>query len=186
MKNRALGVVTAVVLLVGIVFVTSRGGFLETGGKILTSDPSYMFDVENPRALAGFADNVFLGKVLDKQGTVYRKGHRTMPWTLYEVVVTDNIKGNLVGKISILQQGGYSPEDKNTYLIHGDQLLGPGAEYLFVTRADKSSNTHVIVPVYGDIRVRDKDDRQALLEGFTAAVRQQIPFREPSQVSRDK
>lgn len=178
-KKVAIGLAAVALLLTGAILAAGSGRFLLPGGKILTTDPSYTFDVEDPRVLVGWADNVFLGKVADKLGTVYRKGHRTMPWTLYEVTVTDSIKGSLPDKVSVLQEGGYSPEDRNIYLMQGDQLLGPGAEYLFITRFDKASNLHVLVPVYGDIRVRNSSDRELLLEGFTNAVEQQIPFKEP-------
>ncbi|HWM91945.1 MAG TPA: hypothetical protein VN493_14360 [Thermoanaerobaculia bacterium] len=180
--KKTLVVLSVALVIAGITFVASHSNGPARSEEVLTMNVSYAADVENPRVLAGFADNIFLGKVMVKQNTVYRKGHRDMPWTPYEVRVTKNIKGELGGAVSVLQEGGYSPEDGRTYLVNRDQLLKPGAEYLFVTRADGASNMHVLVPVYGDIRVKDTRDRRALLEGFTAAVGRQIPFQEPKQI----
>ncbi len=183
-KSLMVFLVAAALIAAGFVLVESRDRNLPLRQKVVSMEVSYAVNVEDPRALAGFADNIFFGKVATTHGTVYRKGHRTMPWTHYEVSVTGNIKGGLEGKVSVLQEGGYSPEDQRTYLIQKDALLTEGAEYLFATRQDETSNVHVIVPVYGDIRVRDSRDRGALLKGFTAAVNGQIPFKEPKLEQR--
>jgi hypothetical protein len=65
---------------------------------------SYAFDVTDTRRLVGWADNVFIGKVIRQDGT---KSRNDIPETQFKVELSDNVKGKLNGTVILNQQGGY-------------------------------------------------------------------------------
>ncbi|MEZ0072268.1 hypothetical protein [Planotetraspora sp. GP83] len=139
------------------------------------ADPRHAFDVGDDRVLAGWADNVFTGKVVAKAGQEAISTSSKFPITLWSVEVTSNIKGNLTGAITVVQQGGYL-EDANTLtLMEGDALLAPDHEYLFVSRGRQGR--HWVVPAYGDIPFMDGsvEGNASLRDRWQTAVKNQLP-----------
>ena len=57
---------------------------------IKTMEASSVIDIYNPRAVVGFSDNVFVGKVIKQVGTKSLNGY---PETQFEVEALDTIKG---------------------------------------------------------------------------------------------
>ncbi|HET7627389.1 MAG TPA: hypothetical protein VFK44_03275 [Bacillales bacterium] len=144
--------------------------------EIRTMTQSNAFDVSNTRKLVGWSDNVFIGKVFEKVGT---KSPLSYPETQFKVKVLKNIKGSFNGTIKVNQQGGY--EGNKLYLIQGDQLLKEGQTYLFVTKHSERFNWNTLVPVYGDIPINSKEEKAKLIENYTKAYKNEIPFKRGSQ-----
>ncbi|MGM0885238.1 MAG: hypothetical protein ACQEXQ_29870 [Bacillota bacterium] len=138
---------------------------------IRTIEHSNAFDVSNTRRLVGWADNVFIGKVIGQDGTKSIDG---FPETQFKVEVSDNIKSEFNGTVIVNQQGGYKGNE--LILIENDQLLKEGQSYLFVTRHLKEENWNTLVPVYGDILITNEEAKKELIEKYTTAYKNEIPF----------
>jgi hypothetical protein len=132
---------------------------------------SYAFDITDHKQLVGWADNVFIGKVIETEGTSNEDG---MLETLFQVEVAENIKGQLQGRIIVNQQGGY--EGNKLLLVENDQLLMEGESYLLVSRHNNQHGWHTIVPVYGDILISDESHRDELINTFKSAYENEVPF----------
>jgi len=168
-------------------FVTALGLFAIVGAGVVgcspstqpqerTMEASFVTDVSDDRKLAGIAQNIFIGKVVSEAGT--KKLGRT-PETQFNVEVVENIKGNLSGTVVVNQQGGYeNKEKKNKVLVEGDDLLEPGKVYLFATRFHEGEKWHALVPVAGDVLIKDDVERTKIKERFLKAVKEEIPFKE--------
>lgn len=138
------------------------------------ADPA--FDASDERTLVGFADNVFVGRVAKKVGN--RGSWRSdlgMPYTLFSVAVSENVKGKLGGTVTVAQPGGYEPANGCVTLVNEDPILKPGQEVLFVTRYDERHRWHAIVePGLGDMRIEGRQQREALVRRFEEAVKKQV------------
>lgn len=138
---------------------------------IKTIENSSAFDLSDTPQLVGWADNVFIGKVLVQDGTKSLDG---IPETQFKVEVTDNIKSELEGTVIINQQGGY--KEHELILVENDQLLKEGQSYLFVTKYLEEENWHTLVPVYGDILINNVDVKENLIKKYKTAYENEIPF----------
>lgn len=138
---------------------------------IKTIENSSAFDLSDTPQLVGWADNVFIGKVLVQDGTKSLDG---IPETQFKVEVTDNIKGELDGPVIVNQQGGYKEDE--LILVEDDQLLKEGQSYLFVTKYLEEENWHTLVPVYGDILINNVDVKENLIKKYKTAYENEIPF----------
>ena len=137
-----------------------------------TVQTSHAFDVTDPQRLVGWADNVFVGKVVKMTGT---SNEREVLETQFKVKLEENIKGELEGEVIVNQQGGY--EGKNLILVENDQLLKEGESYLFITRMNEEQNWHTVVPVYGDIMMKSEAHKEELLNKYRQAYQEEIPFK---------
>lgn len=98
---------------------------------------SWAFDLEDDRLLVGFADNVFFGRVLSSTPAapfIPEGGslEESFPQTSYIVLPTGDIKGHLVGPVTVLQLGGIDT-DGTLMLLEDDSLMSVGATYLLIT-----------------------------------------------------
>ena len=137
----------------------------------------HAFDVTDDRKLVGFADNVFVGHVAERVGTV-GSTDSNLPGivsTRFSVEVLENVKGNLQGVVTVEQDGGYDPTQGCVMLMENDPLLKPGQEILFLTRYDERHRLHQITSSgYGDVRVRNRTHRDALVRRFEEATKDQV------------
>lgn len=138
----------------------------------------YVTDVADPRHLAGMTENIFVGRVVAFEGTHYPD---LIPESLFTVEVIDNVKGELKGQVTVNQQGGLWPIDSESkeavlHLVNEDALLVPGQSYLFATLPDAAGRWHTVVPVYGDIAIKDAAHQAALSATFRDAVANQVEF----------
>lgn len=164
--------------LIGTGFWLTQTNEHEGGTEVRYSEAFYSFDVTDDRELVGAAHNVFVGKVIAQTGTTIDPYLRTQ----FSVEVLENIKGNLTGTVTVSQKGGYENLEGKQYLIitKGDKLLEPDETYLFVTRVSDFGG-HLLIPVYGDLLIKDQTDRQAKMEKFERAFAQEIPLNETIQ-----
>lgn len=121
-----------------------------TTTKISVTDPIYAADFSNDQILVGASHNVFVGRVLEQEGT---KERGIGPETQFKVSIIQNIKGDLSGEIVVDQQGGYKDGvlyavgDKDDVLKaqkEGSYLLQPGSTYVFATRYNEKENWYTL------------------------------------------
>jgi len=180
-------VILAGLIGTGLLFMQTNG---YNSGEISYSSGDVAFNVTDDRELVGFADNVFIGKVIaqtgNKSNTAPAGKVGFSPQTQFSVEVLENIKGNLSGIIIVSQYGGYKEKNgiNRLVLMDGDELLEPGNPHLFATRFNDIDGWHtIVINNYGDLPVMDQTDHKNKVERFKKAFSQEIPFR-PSLVYR--
>lgn len=154
---------------------TPEGTVPQCSGPTI-ADPA--FDVSDKRLLVGFAENVFVGRVVEELGA---KAHASagagpsMPRTRFSVEVVENVKGRLDGTVTVEQDGAYLPERRCVALVNGDPLLEHGREYMLLTRrgGGQDGPHEVVAPGYGDVPVEEASDREALVRRFEKAAKNQ-------------
>lgn len=94
-----------------------------------------MIDTDDKRAVVGFMDHTFAGAVEKQLRTEQRpKGDpHPMPYTIYNIKVLKNIKGELstTESITVAKYGGLMKNKKVIQLSEGDALLEVGKVYIF-------------------------------------------------------
>lgn len=153
-KNRLkIIIITSVISLTIILGVVLANSF--SGNKLLKkfynglpveySLASYMYDTATPEKAIGISDYVFIAKVNEIARTEYKypveaeislnkKIKRTTPYTIYNISVIKNIKGELVTSkpIEFMQYGGLSEDGKSYSLIEEGSLLKTGEYYIIM------------------------------------------------------
>ena len=210
-KGRAVAILRSkallLVLMVGLAVASLTIYFVmtyvakspqEIDGGTAHAHAAFAFNVEDNRQLVGFADNVFVGRVMERVGSDSVKnvgpaveGAPPTPTTQFSVEVLQNIKGKLNDTVNVSQTGGqveYAatedfPEEgikkgqrvRQLVLLEEDPLLNPGEKILFVTRYDPAKDRHTIVgSLFGDSRIKDEQDRKEKVARFEEAEKNQI------------
>ncbi len=198
-KNMHLVVLTVGLVVAGVaVYLLAADRFWSgpgyDGDRAVQGPPSgphsaQAFDVSDKRKLVGFADNVFVGRVLGQVGDSSIPTSDPgpgVPRTQYSVRVLENIEGNLSGTVTVSQEGGYvtyvpdsGPKEgqrvRELVTFGEDPMLEPGQTYLFVTRYDERRDYHQITtPKLGDIPINSEQERGALVEAFEEAAANQL------------
>ncbi len=83
------------------------------------------FDATDLRALAGWADAIFVGTVLQESGT--KSLLSSVPETQFQVEVIKSLKGTASGTLTVSQVGGRG------CLVNTGDLVSVGTTYLFST-----------------------------------------------------
>lgn len=142
--------------------------------RVLHVDISHVADFNDTRRLAGFADNVFIGRVLEQTGTHSPDG--VLPETLFKVDVIRSLKGSLSGTVAVNQQGGFSADENALILIEEDGLLETGKVYLFATKTGGDGAWQTLVPEFGDLHMGNGAQQAELVQKFEKAVKEQIKY----------
>jgi hypothetical protein len=171
----------AVVGLGFVIYAVLAEGPTGTDGDVVNVEVDYAIEPTDERQLVGSATNVFVGRVIGKveaEGApLSGPGDRVMPRTQFSVVVLENIKGDLGGKVTVSQTGGYDKSVGREVRIEGDPLLKPGQELLFVTNYNREEGWYTIAAQpFGTVPIEDERQRTDLVERFEQAREEQIPF----------
>lgn len=161
---------TAVIALAALAAVGVLAVDAANPPQTYTIEASYAFDVSDPAQLAGFADQVFIGRVVDG-GTAVEVDEQV--FTDFRVRVDGApMKGQLPEQVTVRQIGGTSGED--TWTLQDQPLLVPGKSYLLVTGNEPGQQQLGLVsgPISAQ-RLGDDADRQAAIDDWTRAVRDQ-------------
>ena len=155
--------------------------------RVYPMESLHAFDVRDENKLVGFAENVFVGRVLEKTGSEAfvgpvqedadsREGPPTViPRTQFSVEVLDNIKGQLENTVTVSQTGGAIPGKDGIALLNEDPLLRSGQTVLFTTRFDEKEGRHQITTSnYGDVRIGGAEERARVVERFETARKNQV------------
>lgn len=156
---------------------------VETGGM----EASHSFNAADKRQLVAFADNVFVGRVIKRTGSVTSptsSPDTRVPETQSGVEVMKSIKGELEGTVTVSQFGG--PVDvvveragrrvteREVDLFQSDPLLKPGEVVVLATRRNPSRDWHTIVAQpFANRRARNRAERDRLVREFTQARKAQ-------------
>ena len=132
--------------------------------------PAYAFDPEDDRALAAYATDIFVGRVVAQTGAVgaptSAPGHE-VPQTQFAVDVIRGIKGRAAGTVTVNQVGGLDKHAKRLTLVEGDALLQPGTTELFVTFYVPESGWYQVVAArHGHLRAHHPAHGEALAARF--------------------
>jgi hypothetical protein len=146
----------------------------------IVTDPA--FDVSDERHLVGYADNVFVGRVVRKLENVPpAENVPPLPTTLFAVEVQENIKGSLSGTVTVVQGGGCNPARDQVVLINNDPPLRPGEVAVFSTSKDSPTGPHSMIgDRFSHVPVETETQEARMVATFEAATREQVPF-EPSR-----
>ena len=141
---------------------------------------SYAYDNSTPEKAIGGVDYVFVGKVNKIIRTEYKFPTQSvidgeiktvyMPYTIYNVTVTDNIKGELITNTNIeLSQMGGLKEDEQSYLfLKGMGLLSNENYYIFLAYTQEDGtllidNANSIVSL-GELNNTEKNEIKQVIE----------------------
>ena len=169
----------------------------------------YTIDVHSYEALAGNADYVMIGKVVDELGVDYKwpvmkenedgtQTELTKPYTKYSVEVIENLKGELSQEepIIISKDGGITKDGKFCDLYESDTLPVEGNEYVFYVYAQEDGRNLVSGPnssiplsdnhkELSTISEEARLDRESILEKVRNGVANQIETDREKRTSKD-
>ena len=165
--------------LISTGFLVTQINVHESGSKINYVYADLTINATDDRELVGFADNVFIGKVIAQTGNETDD----FPQTQFSVKVLENIKGNLDGTVTVNQFGGYEYANGEKYLslMEGDTLLNPGKKYLFATKGS-AKGWLTLAAGYGKIPIKDEADHKKTKERFNEALEEEIPYNPSSSL----
>ncbi|MFE3542810.1 hypothetical protein ACFXK0_07565 [Nocardia sp. NPDC059177] len=180
-------VVAAAIVLAGAAGCTHNPDLHDPAPTFTHVDTAPAFDTSEPRALAGWADAIFAGTVLERSGSASRTA---LPETQFRVEVIATLKGDLGHVVTVNQEGGNVPGTNEIVVVDGDPLIAAGTSYLFATRYSPEMDWYTIASGVGDIELT-ADEMRAVRAGARApgapepeqikkmrdAIAGQIPFR---------
>jgi hypothetical protein len=145
-----------------------------TGGEAVSDagigHPMYDLDPRDDRALAGYATDIFIGRVLDQSGAVGAPTSapgQELPQSQFAVEVLHVVKGQTGGVVTVNQVGGLDTQAAEIMLLEGDALLRPGASELFLVVFVPERGWYQIVAAgYGHRPADDPAQREALVDRF--------------------
>jgi hypothetical protein len=143
---------------------------LNATADLETGDPIFEIDPRDDRALAAYATDIFIGKVLRQTGAVGAPTSapgQEIPQSQFAVDVLHAIKGKAEGVVTINQVGGLDRDAGQIMLLAGDTLLRPGASEVFLLVFVPERKWYQIVAGgHGHLPVGDEARRAALIERF--------------------
>lgn len=161
--------------------------------QVRSASGGWVTDFNEPRKLVGYADAVFVGRVIEQVNE--DESHTPFPQTQFRVEVVDSIKSvkkldsksiesdktkpaKLPDVVMVDQYGAHIRDNtgKRTLLLMDEQpLLIPGQTYLLVTSFDAEQNWYHVLPE-GAVSIDSADKRKAILEKFKKAKNEEIFF----------
>lgn len=196
-------------ICMGIVLSLAGCGNKEKEIEISEVMGCYTIDVYSYEELAGNADYVMIGKVVDELGVDYKwpvmkenedgtQTELTKPYTKYSVEVIENLKGELSQEepITITKKGGITKDGKFCDLYESDVLPVNGNEYVFYIYAQEDGRNLVSGPnssiplsdnhkELSTISEEDMLDRESILEKVRNGVANQIDTGSEKGISKD-
>jgi hypothetical protein len=151
--------------------------------------PVYSFNPKDDQALAAFATDIFLGRVIAQTGTVGAPTSapgQELPMTQFSVAVLRVVKGRTSGTVTANQVGGLDhnvlvtradgrrTKETRLFLLDGDALLVPGEVALFVSvHVPQSGWYQVVAGSESHPGAVNRAAQDALVERFARAARGQ-------------
>ena len=168
--KKVLYIFVGISLFAGLISLKYFTSIFDRKETAIVKEESYKFqkDFSDKKKLSEAVDNIFIGEVMKESGREPITAHHD---TQFEIRITQNIKGALLGDITVNQQGGYFKEKGKLYLFHykGDPMLIQGHMYLFaVSRGEKG--TFEMIPKYGHIGLKTEKKKYQLIDEFKSAT----------------
>lgn len=132
-------------------FVKKQYGNIDE--QTVTTNILRLYNTSDPEITVNISDYVFIGKVNKILRTEYRNPvkveldfYKTItqktPYTIYEINVIENIKGNLImdNPIEVVQYGGINESGKSYTVAKDAPLLNEDEYYLFMISVSSDTN----------------------------------------------
>jgi hypothetical protein len=169
MKKMAI-LIGLVLLGIGIFPIKYFTTLLDSKDSAIIVNKHYPFtdDYQDKQKLTEAVDNIFIGEVIREVGNEQYSGN---PNTQFLVRITQNIKGALLGDITVNQEGGYFKEKGELYLLTYEKspLLKKGEMYLFAVTATKKGYFEMM-PKYGSMLLDNEDEKMKQIKEFRKIV----------------
>ncbi|MEH7504201.1 hypothetical protein V7152_19675 [Neobacillus drentensis] len=158
MKKWAI-IIVLVLVGGGIFSIKYYTQLLDSKDSAIIVNKNYPFkdDYQDKRKLTDAVDNIFIGEVIREVGNEEYTGN---PNTQFLVRITQNIKGALLGDITVNQEGGYYKEKGKLYLLSYEKspMLKKDQMYLFFLTATKKGYFEMM-PKYGSILLDNENEK---------------------------
>ena len=142
--------------------------------------PIYALDPRDERALAAYATDIFIGRVLGQTGSIGAPTSapgQELPQSQFAVDVLHVLKGQARGVVTLNQVGGLDQQAGQIMLLEGDALLRPGASELFLVASVPERGWYQIVAAgHGHLPADDPAQRETLIDRFSQAGDERIDF----------
>lgn len=175
MMTKASAVAITFALTVGVVAACDGGSSTnksesDDSSKSTSVDPDlptvnvhgvFNYNLGDKQAVAGRAQVVFLGEVVEQTGSEPRTH---LPQSQFLVRVLESLKGDRSGVITINQQGGHRPSGQ-LVLVEKDPLLVPGGVYILAAKYSQKNKWYTVIPRGGTIRVDQNVETAAKRSG---------------------
>lgn len=157
MKFRALAGIAGLVLGLSISFV------LVAESRTVPIETSWSFDLSDPAQMMSYAHFVVVGVVISD-------GDPSEDETIYEVRVTDRIKGHTPETLSVAQLGVH--EDGITFEAEDQPLMSNGTEYVLFLTVPAERESDVLTVMAGPLSAQPVSDEIVdRLRGATDSAR---------------
>lgn len=142
-KIYVLAILAFVVSLSGIIIYSKTNKEL----PVYSSSAMWMYDTSTPEKAIGISDYAFVAKINKVSKTIYKnpinieitadgKETKTVydPYTIYEITVIDNIKGEIITNksVELMQYGGLNKDGNSYTFLENTKLLTPGNYYILL------------------------------------------------------
>ena len=148
----------------------ARDAVVETG----VGHPIYELDTRDDLAMAAYATDIFIGRVLGQTGDLGAPTSapgQELPQSQFAVEVLHTVKGEAEGVVTINQIGGLDAQARRIMLLDGDTLLRAGRSELFlVVYVPEMEWYQIVAAGYGHLPADDVAERKALIDRFNRAV----------------
>jgi len=101
-----------------------------------------------------------------------------MPVSIFEVEVMENIKGEVAGVVTVMQDGGYNIQGE-LVLVDGVPLLTEGADYVLATHDGTLGVYHLVAPRFDHDEVTASSEGVDIIQEWRDAYVDMIPFVAP-------
>lgn len=164
--NKKFWIIIVICLGIALFFTKYFTTLLDSKDSAIVVNKKYTYneDYRDKRKLSESVDNIFVGEVVMEKG---HKKHNGESNTQYSVRITQNIKGALLGDITVNQLGGYYKKNGKLHLLtyEKDHLLKEGQMYLFAITKSKN-DYYDMLPKYGSTPLNNENEKYKLIDEF--------------------
>lgn len=143
MKLRLIAGITGLVLGLSVSLV------LVAESRIVPIQTSWSFDLSDPAQMMGYAHFVVVGEVTGD-------GEPNEDEMIYEVLVTDRLKGETPGVLKVAQIG--LRQDGLTFEVDDQPLMSKGTEYILFLTAPADTESDVLTVMAGPLSAQPASD----------------------------
>lgn len=161
--NKKIILLIICIIILGAImgYISIKNNFYYNDKKSTISHAMRLYDTSNKELAVQMSDYIFVAKINSILKTDYRNPIETetsnnqkiiikTPYTIYEITVLENLKGNLIKNtpIEFVQYGGINEDGKSYTLLDNTPLLNVGEYYLLLVET---------LPVTKEIEISDKN-----------------------------
>ncbi|WP_158171167.1 hypothetical protein [Rhodococcus sp. JT-3] len=151
--------------------------------RYIEAESSAAFDLADQKALAGWADAVFIGTVAEALGS--QDLGVGFPESQFKVSVSETLKGDIPTEVIVNQAGGTDSAGE-IVIVDETDLITPGNSYLFSARVFAEKGWLTLANVVGAISldannldgsdIQSRTSEQSLIDRMRDSIANQIPM----------